>query len=306
MESPPPTHEHRNPHTVEDAVALRAHAFALPPWEAALQLRFEWQQGQTRATHRRHHGPLRVQRMLYPEGNACCHALLLHPPGGIANGDVLEIDIDAHQAAHALLTTPGAAKWYRGQRDAIQKLTLRVADDACLEWLPQEAILFDGARAVQHSRIELAPRAALFGWDIVQLGRLAAGEQWNTGHWRQQLEILREGRRVWLERAAMAADDPIRASPLGLAGHAVFGSAWITSPQLIQDHTHALHAAREALAAEAGRVGLTWLPAPAHLLLARAVGGSGHQVRALFETLWHTLRPWLAGRAPQRPRIWAT
>ncbi len=244
--------------------------------------------------------------MLYPEGTGCCHALLLHPPGGIANGDVLEIDIDAHTSAHALLTTPGATKWYRGQHDATQRVTLRVADDACLEWLPQEACLFEGARAVQHTLVALAPRAALFGWDIVQLGRLAAGEHWGTGHWRQHLEIVRENRRVWLERAVLAADDPLRDSPLGLAGHAVFGSAWITSPTLIADPTAALQTAREVLAPHGMHAGATWLPAPAQVLLVRVVGTHVHRVRALLESLWHALRPWLAGRTPQRPRIWAT
>lgn len=279
---------------------------SLPPWHASLQLYFEQQHGRTRATTRRHHGPLRVQRMLYPEGPACCHALLLHPPGGIANGDVLSVDIDLDSGAHVLLTTPGAAKWYRGAHDATQHVALQVADDACLEWLPQEAILFDGARAVQHCLVELAPRAALFGWDIVQLGRLAAGEAWRQGHWHQQLEIRREGRRVWLERATLGADDPLRDSPLGLAGHAVFGSAWLTSPHLVADHAQALQAARTALKAHSEACGLTWLPAPAQLLVVRVVGDSGHGVRALFETLWQVLRPWLAGRAPLRPRIWAT
>ena len=129
-------------------------------WSAHLQLQFARRGEATRAVQRRHRGPLRVQRMLYPEGPACCHALLLHPPGGLAGGDALHIEVTVEQGAHALLTTPGAAKWYRcNRRAARQEIQLRVADGACLEWLPQEAILFDGARAVQvrRSRRRRAP-----------------------------------------------------------------------------------------------------------------------------------------------------
>ena len=291
-------------HAPRDAGAVTDAALT---WSAHLQLQFARRGEVTQAVHRQHRGPLRVQRMLYPEGPACCHALLLHPPGGIAGGDALHIAVSLQPGAHALLTTPGAAKWYRGAgREARQAIRLDVADAACLEWLPQEAILFDGARAVQLCEITLAARAAMFGWDIVQLGRLAAGEAWRSGEWRQRLSVHRDGRPVWLERAALAADDPLRASPLGLAGHPVFATAWAAGPWLAGDVEAALLAARAAVATHPLMCGISWLPAPAELLLTRVVGDSGHAVRALLETLWHTLRPWTAARPAQRPRIWST
>lgn len=279
----------------------------LPPWHAQLDLRFARQGHATRAVHRSHRGPLRVQRMLYPEGADCCHALLLHPPGGLAGGDVLQIDVALEPHAHALLTTPGAAKWYRCTGPgARQSLRLGVAAGACLEWLPQEAILFDGARASQQCEIDLQPGAAMFGWDIVQLGRLAGGERWRSGHWSQHLALRREGRLAWLERAQLDAADALRDSPLGLAGHPVFASAWATSPMLSADPAAALALARQAAARHALPCGITWLPAPAELLVVRVLGHDGQGVRALLENVWHTLRPCLAARTARRPRIWAT
>jgi len=278
-----------------------------PPlaWSARIALRFAADDRGTRLASGVHHGPLRLQRLLYPEGRDCAHALLLHPPGGIAGGDQLDIRLDLDSGAQALVTTPGAGKWYRGGL-AQQHVQLQVASAACLEWLPQEAILFDGARAGQHTRIDLARDAAMFGWDIVQLGRLAAGERWTTGRWSQSLELRRAGALCWWERAELAADDPWRDSPLGLAGRPVFATAWASSPALSASMGDALDAARTVAVRFSPISGITWLPAPANLLLLRALGTDCSVVRELLETVWAALRPWVAGRAAQRPRIWNT
>ncbi|RYY22357.1 MAG: urease accessory protein UreD, partial [Sphingomonadales bacterium] len=84
-----------------------------PGWHASLRLRFVRDERGTRLAERRHQGPLRVQKALYPEGADVCHAVIVHPPGGVAGGDVLDIGVEASPQARTLLTSPGAAKWYR-------------------------------------------------------------------------------------------------------------------------------------------------------------------------------------------------
>ena len=96
----------------------------------------------------RHDGPLRILQSLYPEGDAICHNVLVHPPGGIVAGDVLEIDVNLASGSHALVTTPGATRFYRSTGDsALQTLTARVAEGARFEWLPLETILYPDTRA---------------------------------------------------------------------------------------------------------------------------------------------------------------
>src|SRR6185369_6129537 len=97
-----------------------------------------------------------------PEGPRVCHVYLLHPPGGMVGGDELAVDVVVAADAHALLTTPAAAKVYRTNGAPVrQTQRLRVADGGTLEWLPQETILYDGARATLDTRVELA-RGARF------------------------------------------------------------------------------------------------------------------------------------------------
>ena len=151
-------------------------------WEAHLELEFRREAARTVLSTRRHTGPLRVQKALYPEGADVCQAIVVHPPGGIVGGDSLAIDVDVGTGAHAQLTTPGATKWYRSAGSVARAETaLRVAAGAVLEWLPQEAMLFDGARASIALRVDLAPGARFIGWDVICLGRTASGERFDVG-----------------------------------------------------------------------------------------------------------------------------
>ncbi len=296
--------------------ALATLAPAIPPdigcgppaWQAWLELDFSRdQRACTHLVRNRHEGPLRVQKLLYPEGADIAHALLLHPPGGLAGGDALDIRFALNQGTAVLATTPGATKWYHGERGrARQTVSLRLDAGACLEWLPQESILFDAADAEQSLQIELHPSARMFGWDIVQFGRIAAGERWLRGCLRQRLQLWRKGRERWREQVALSATDPLRDSPLGLAGHPVMATAWAAAPELRTQVETLLCALRERAASFALPCGISWLGAPSELLLIRVLGPDCAPVRALLEALWAALRPTVIGRNPCPPRIWNT
>ena len=116
-------------------------------WQARLALEYTRQGGRTALSGREHSGPLLVQKALYPEGDAVCHSIIVHPPGGIAGGDALKLEVRLREDTAALLTTPGAGKWYRsmGPKASLAQ-RFDVGRGAVLEWLPQPAIVFDAAR----------------------------------------------------------------------------------------------------------------------------------------------------------------
>ncbi|NWE73720.1 urease accessory protein UreD, partial [Pseudomonas gingeri] len=167
-------------------------ALFTPSWHAELELGYARFGATTRPVQRRHKGPLRVQKHLYAEGPEVCQHIIVHPPGGIAGGDRLDIRASVERDAWAQLTSPGAAKWYRATGSASQTLSLKVAAGATLEWLPQETIVFSAAQAELATRIELEGDARLFYWDIVALGRPASGERFDRGHFQAHLDIRRD------------------------------------------------------------------------------------------------------------------
>src|SRR5688572_24965215 len=175
-------------------------------WEARLRLRFGLQDGRTVVRERQHQGPLQVQRAFYPEGIELCHTYLLHPPGGLVAGDALSIAVHVDSGARALVTTPAAGKVYRGDdrpAASVQQL-LTVEPGASLEWFPQETIVFDGGRVQLETRVDLAdPTSVFMGWELLCLGRPAAGERFDRGACRQRFELWRAGRPLCLERARL-------------------------------------------------------------------------------------------------------
>ncbi|WP_434560907.1 urease accessory protein UreD [Pseudomonas sp. R1-6] len=272
-------------------------ALFTPSWHAELDLGYARFGDCTRPVQRRHKGPLRVQKHLYAEGPEVCQHIIVHPPGGIAGGDRLDISAQVGQGAWAQLTSPGAAKWYRAAGPAYQQLSLSVAPGATLEWLPQETIVFSAAQAELSTNIDLQGDARLFYWDIVALGRPASGERFDVGHFQSWLDIRRDGQLLWHERQRIAGGDGLLDSPIGLGGDPVFATLLVTGEidsELLERCRSLDHAVRGDL---------TQLPG---LVVARCLASEALMARGWLIELWRLLRPALLGKEAVPPRIWST
>jgi len=269
-------------------------------WRARLALAFERRGARSVLASRVHDGPLVVQKALYPEGDAVCHAIVVHPPAGIAGGDELVIDIALREGAGALLTTPGAAKWYRTAGPwAKSRVAIAAEAGSTVEWLPQETILYDGALADIGWEARIAATTRLVAWDIVCLGRTGSGERFTKGRLRLDARLYRDGKLAWLERGRIEPESPLAASPAGLAGRSVAGTMIAAAP-VIEDEWLAL--CRDVAPAE-GEAAVTRLPG---LLVARYRGDSSEAAREYFTALWKRLRAPMMAREAVEPRIWRT
>jgi urease accessory protein len=270
-------------------------------WQGSLQLKFSHRHGKTQLIHERVQAPLKVQRPFYPEGEAVCHSVVLHTAGGIVGGDRLSQSIHLEPNTHALLTTAAASKIYRSNgQQARQTIEIQVDAGACLEWLPQETIVFNGAIYRQDLRVELAPGANWLGWEVTRFGRSARGEKFLQGEWRSHTEVWQQGQPLWIDRQWLPGGEETFNSLHGLAGLPVVASlAWVgqaVSPEIV-DKARMLWSAQE----RQGEAGVTQLISG---LLCRYRGSSTFEVRNWFTDVWQLLRLSLLGRPVTKPRVW--
>jgi len=279
-------------------------------WHGHLQLDYSFDGTRTTA-HDRHHGPLRVLQRLYPEGDAVCHHVLVHPPGGVVGGDVLALDATLASGSHAVITTPGATRFYRSNGPlAEQQVNATLADGARLEWLPLESIAYRRCRVENRLRFTLAPGAQMIGWDVLALGLPAAAEPFDDGDFLQQLELPG----VWLERGRLRGDDQLLLhGPLGLAGRSVMATLWLADGRPIgRERSEALIDAARALidacpAATGGAALVAGVTAPDEsLLVLRALAHRVEPAMALLQQVWAAWRLAHWGLSPCAPRVWRT
>lgn len=272
-------------------------------WHARLQLDYRFEASRT-LLHHQHDGPLRILKSLYPEGDAICHNVIVHPPGGLVGGDRLDVAVRVGPGAHALVSTPGATRFYAAdEADAVQQVDITLAPGARLEWLPLEAIAHPGCRAHNRLSATLAEGAEMLGWDVTALGLPAAAQPFVRGHFEQRIELPG----VWLEQARIdAGDTRLLDSPLGLGGQRCLGSLWLACGSALtrERREHLLDVVR-AVADHPGanvQAGAT-CPHP-QLLVLRAVAPVVEPLMALFQRVWAELRPAAWGLTGTPPRIW--
>lgn len=259
--------------------------------------------------HDQHSGPLRVLQPLYPEGEAICHHVLVHPPGGVVAGDELQVDVQVDSGSHALITTPGATRFYRSDGPvALQRAHLHVAQGARLEWLPLESIAHAGCRAENQVQLHLQNSAQVMGWDVLALGLPAAQQPFTAdaaGWFCQHLQMPG----VWLERGRVAASDhSLLTSPLGWAGHTVLGTLWLAQgcAWLPAQRTTLLDAARDVVSTHALKASAGVTSPQTAVLLLRVLAPQVEPVMQLLAQVRAAWRQALWGLAAAPPRIWRT
>ena len=147
------------------------------------------------------------QLRLRPLRGAGCEAILVNTAGGIVCGDRLTIDVAVRGVGAAVtIGTAAAEKCYRSDgADTIVATSLAVGAGARLDWLPQETILFDGARIRRRLSIDLATSATFLGAETLVFGRLARGESMASGSLHESWRVRRGDRLVFADETHLAA-----------------------------------------------------------------------------------------------------
>lgn len=271
-------------------------------WEAHLQLGLVQKNKKSLLNKRRHVGPLTLQRPFYPENDGTCHLYILHPPGGVAGGDSLQLDLVCEESTSTLVTTPGASKFYQSNGfTAWQKQNLSVKKSACLEWLPQEMILFDGSNVNSATKVQLESSSTFIGWEIVSLGRPACLEEFSTGVFKQSFEIWRDNKPLLIDSINIKDRTEVFTGLWGLQSKPVMGLMTMVNPD-----AKPLQQAKEMVQEKIKDHAHMSVSVMGDVLVCRCLDSNSMSIRDQFIEIWKLTRPIISNKQPCEPRIWAT
>jgi len=277
----------------------------MPKSLASLKLNYSFEEGSTVLRHE-HSGPLRVLKSLYPEGKHICHNILIHPPSGLVGGDVLDIQIQLGAGAHALITTPGAARFFASQTlPAKQQTVAQLGAQSRLEWLPMESLAYDACLGLNETIFELAPESLLMAWDLVSLGLPHANLPFRQGRFFQHLEI----KGLWLDKGVMdASDQRLLTSPLGLQGKTCLASMVLASGSKFErpQKDQAVELARQACEEAPPSLKIGVSSPHERLVVVRALSDQVEPCMRVFQKIRAAWRQELWGQQSSAPRIWNT
>lgn len=276
-------------------------------WLAQFSGEFNEVNGRTVMGKTQHYGPLRVQRPFFPEGPSCLHFYLLHPPGGLVGGDRLSIQLNATERAHLLMTTPSAGKIYRNVSGFTQGqfVDISVGNEAVVEYLPQENIVFNGANGELRTDIEISGSGIFIGWDITCLGRFESGDHFEQGQLKQSLKIQQDGRPLFMDSLNLSAPSSLQSGRPGLQGLNVFATFVINRDIMNEALETELIEWQQTLNSDIAPAKLAFTQKP-NVFVARMLSDKSEQVKHVFESLWARLRPIVINKQPMPPRIWRT
>jgi urease accessory protein len=266
----------------------------------AATLSFIRRDGATRVADLYQRAPLRV---LFPaEGDlGLATGIVATTSGGLVGGDRLDITVDVGDGAGALVTAQAAEKIYRSPgADCDVRLALTAGAGAWLEWLPQETILFDGARLRRNNSVAIEQGGRVLAGEILVFGRRASGERLNSGFIHEAWQVRRHGRLVWTDALRLQGNLAVAlALPACLAGAAAIA----TLVYVGDDAPAALAFARDD--ASAGDDLLFAATLVGGILVGRWLARDAMQLRIAFGRFWAMLRHRIAGLPAVLPRVWS-
>jgi urease accessory protein len=263
---------------------------SLPRSTGVIDLQFLLKDGMSCAERTFQSGAMRV-RFPNVARNSAPEAVLVNTAGGMTGGDCLSVDVDMGEGTRAIVSTLAHEKIYRsGEGHASIGGSVRLGDEAVLEWLLQPTILFDGARLVRETNVEMVGSATFLGVEAVIFGRHAMGEVMKTGYLSDSWTIRRDGRLIHVDR--FIAEDDFEAL-LGKSTVLAGDMAMATIRYVAPDAANRLDDIRAALDGDGGAS--FWNG----MLVSRVVANDGYQLgKALIRILG-------AVRRRPLPSVWS-
>jgi urease accessory protein len=143
-------------------------------------------------------------RWRFPRSSSPCEVAIVNTGGGVAGGDSYSVSLTLSEGAEVEATTPSAERIYRSDGPAASIATrLVLKAHARLFWLPQETLMFEGARLERRLEIDTSGEAAFIVAETLVFGRLAMGESRIDATLRDSWRVRRDGRLVFADETRL-------------------------------------------------------------------------------------------------------
>jgi urease accessory protein len=270
-------------------------------WRGELNIDFACHDHKTIIASSFQRSPLKIQQPLYPEKNGVCHTVVHHTAGGMVGGDILTQNFTLGPHCQSFVTTPAAAKIYKTNGAIAQQHThIHIADGACLEFFPQETIVFNHAVYQQSYYLHLGHQAHYCGWELTRFGRTARGETFEQGDWKSSFEVQHQGKLIWIDRQWLPGGNHLHQSLNGLNHRSIYGNFyWFGASVEANCLTQSRHLAQNLVTQ--GQTGVTELNQG---MVCRYQGPSTTEAKKWFLAVWGLLREVYLNRTPITPRVW--
>ncbi len=220
-------------------------------------------------------------------------AVLINTAGGLTGGDAMKINVDWQAETSAIVTTQACERIYKSTgTDACITSRLSVAERATAHWLPQETILFQGARLGRRMHVTMAKSATLIACEAVIIGRPAMGEHVHAASLRDEWIIERDGKIAFIDRLKLVGDVSAVLDETAVARRARAFASIITAGSDTARHCDVARAVIDEHGLLGGSSNLDGV------CLTRILAPSGHELRKV-------VMPILAGLcSADLPRVW--
>jgi urease accessory protein len=258
--------------------------------------------GKSVLKHLYQHDPVRILFPTPPRGEPPV-ATVVTTSGGLVGGDVIDLKADVGAGAQAMLLAQAAEKVYRSTgADCRVTVDLTIGEGSWLEWLPQEAIIFDGARLRRKTRLDLKANARALAGEMLVFGRTASGEVLKTGLVRDVWEIRQDDQLIWADALHLENDITAQlAAPAGFAGALAMATAVYAGPDA-GDHLLLARQLVDQMNTDTDlKVGTTFVNG---VLVLRWLGKDAQALRLAFGDTWGALRAAIVGYSTELPRLW--
>ena len=222
-------------------------------------------------------------------------AVLANTSGGIAGGDTSHIDILVAQNAQALVTGQAAEKIYRSiDMPASIRTVIKIEDGSTLEYLPQESILFDGAKLNRAVNISLGARSCLLLSEMFVLGRWAMNEDFTRGIFLDRWSIDVAGQPIWREGLRIEGGLSSLSSSLGFANARALATIFYAGANAAE----VLGLARDVIGPMGGATIVRGM------LVVRMLGNEAGMLKQQLSEIISIIRAAALGRPAEVPRVW--